>query len=1630
MEKLSLETFRALRQEVIDYINKFTEAQNRDEELSEAEAEQFIERYKEIIKTLSEHDLSDIDFDEWQGMYLAAEEEIPLDFSKTKANLDFSVITYEGSYSGYFPNFQGCSIKNFNFDEHRYNDEMFDEEYRRENEGHFLSEEIPDEIKGKFSEGKLTLTDIKTYPELERKIGVQNLYYYLQDMYKQLGREEFLKLDETFIDAVGHSLGETVRQSSEVKTAEELMDVLYKVAREKILSYRGDDYSFDRFYATANVLGEKFQQLNPDLVLSEDAPDDVKWRYYNHNLSINELMEGLPYLEGKKVSHAMSTWAGTKKLNQLYGDGVVDLLKTHGSVVAKVFEDYNYAEQILIPNGPITEEQRNEIMSNAILGWVQRTGRFDSIDDVKMMMDFVPLEDLPMTEQPKKLIEKYGVDKLVEIGADLDVLAGNRTIGDIDALKRLQSTIDSEDMLSFVARDDRWMLEHYGIDQFEEYDIHSFEDVRQVVKDLQVVKELLQKRPPELINMGRYGDTCKSFIQKYGIDNIIAMDEETGLFSHELWRDEKYLTTMATIDGYMRRSDDTTKEYTYEEFRDKMYQLLLQGRMGERGVLQSGDYPPYDFIQGKFREEHPDIFIDDSASDEIKKQFYSGKITAESLRKHPELAELLKGKNLEAAFAHKQITARIGLRSANGFNIPNHVNMAQYLSEQLGEDEFLKLCSDYGMCLDKINFGTPSELTPENLRATIDKAIYKAVKETGLEYFEGLPETFKSEHPDLFLPEEISPEIREKFYAGKLSFEDIKKNPEIKDVILSKDVSVGFGKTKFGQTMLARPGQRYVNPLWENLSEQEILDFAEEYGRYLSYVNQESILEGKTFEERDGIIRSSVEENIFNRISYYRSDVPEFFKEKYPDMFLDENAPADLKKVFYDGQRLWNFHTRDTISFQAIKEHPEWKEFIQGKDLSRAFPKQYEELFKRFDDATLLKMGTRNPQMMELMVSNHRESTLENWYKATGGKFVPHHIVMLNFPENEIDSFLGNSKKWSQLMKIDRYNLNDEGKSAILKAAYSMGVFQGNDDGFNKTMELFTQIPRELSQEEYDNLIKYVSENPFDEINDSKTQSEGTFEPNLAPIQEAYTQNENGTYVLRMNQQQEKGKAKELRGLLERSGYPKILTPEKAHQLFDSFAMEYSPEFYRFFNNNIEQVLANPELIKDMPAIQRQFKDIVRTNAGRRLTFEVAQDYIRSIAYENIEIGNEGVAEQAKIAGYSQADFDAIQKLYNEGETRDFSSIPRIEGRMDGYTYEMLRCDDPLALTVGTLTDCCQEIHGAGQTSMEHSVVSPDGRVFCVRDDQGRLVAQSWFWRNQYTGCFDNIEIPHRIFELFEKEHLEQGRKGLTQDVLEVYKKAAQELMQEDEKVYSELLENGTITQEQYDSLLLGKVTIGLGYNDIADAIRTDKTIHQDRDTMQVKKTDRLPHPYTDASTQYTIAERDNIVKATQTQENLYVHQDMIPEFDASNMSTTTLLTMKRMEQSVNGNNLAYLDYENEEVSLNQSQKIMNSISREYGLNPEDTKVLATARIAMIYSKAEDKIKIGDIFSSPIKQDLTIEQQQRAEEHIKHQMKKALNQIGVHGSEVDLSLLNENQRKLLQDIIQQIEKDNDERGER
>ena len=857
-----------------------------------------------------------------------------------------------------------------------------------------------------------------------------------------------------------------------------------------------------------------------------------------------------------------------------------------------------------------------------------------------------------------------------------------------------------------------------------------------VINDLHQIKELMKTTPIESINMGIYSYEKARFIRKYGIDNIIKLDESSnGMFSHELLGKDTYLAFFASEEFYENGYEELNenKKYTYEEFKDRMYDILLNAtkkmHLASLGIN-------YDFISGEFRNEHADMFLSEDVDPSIKRKFYLRLITAEYIRKNSEVKQLLKGKDLSIAFKE-----RMTIIDSNGDK--RLENMAKYIGDKFGQEEFFNLCTDYGGYLEIIKLNVTADASISKIRENIEDKIYQKIKTEGEVYSEDLPKSFKEKHPDLFLPKEIDENYRYRFYSGQFNFENIRWDSQLKEILLSKDLDVGFRETK---RLLVRSNNG--DTILDKLSKEEILDFAAKYGNYLSKVNPEIFVEGQSKEEKEIVLQKNIEQNILNRISPFRENWPEFFKERHPEFVLADDAPVDLKLIFYRKMKYVDF-------FLLIKENPEWKNFLKGKNIRLSLEKKYDKLYNILDNESIMKLGFRDPKTLAQMVTNGKETTLVNWYKATGGKFVPNYIVMLEFPEDEIDNFLANSKKWNKLMRIEQYN-DDVIKSSMLKAAYSMGVFHGDDKGFSQILEMFTGIPKSLTLSEYDKINSVLSVNP-----NEKQQKQ------LETFRQAYQKHDDGKYYLNFNEQKDKKRTEEIRKILEQdiieaAGFKRIITPEKAHKIFDSFKMEYNPNFAKFFYENLDKILESQEYTTDISKIQRQFKEIERVNSGRRITLDIAQDYIKSVIYTDIDVGNEEVAKQSMIAGYSQEDFEKIQELYNEGETREFSSIPRIKGEINGYTYEMLRCDDPLALTIGTLTDCCQAIYGAGETSMEHSVVSPDGRVFCVRDEEGRIVAQSWVWRNKYTICFDNIEIPNRLFELLVKKSHFEGRKEFT----------------------------------------------------------------------------------------------------------------------------------------------------------------------------------------------------------------------------------------------------------------------------
>ena len=183
---------------------------------------------------------------------------------------------------------------------------------------------------------------------------------------------------------------------------------------------------------------------------------------------------------------------------------------------------------------------------------------------------------------------------------------------------------------------------------------------------------------------------------------------------------------------------------------------------------------------------------------------------------------------------------------------------------------------------------------------------------------------------------------------------------------------------------------------------------------------------------------------------------------------------------------------------------------------------------------------------------------------------------------------------------------------------------------------------------------------------------------------------------------------------------------------------------------------------------------------------------------------------------------EEIERIFEVTKRRERSYIPSAESeKKDGkvtYRGRILRADDPLNILLGNATRCCQQVGLDGENSMRHAAMEDTGRTFVVEeiDENGnsKIVAQSWVWRNNGVLCFDNIEItPSEGDELKVSSNYSALEKQKA--ILNLYKETAEKILEKDRKKFDKLLEEGKISQEQYDALVLTLVTVGTGSNDL-----------------------------------------------------------------------------------------------------------------------------------------------------------------------------------------------------------------------
>lgn len=1632
IEKITLEQFREIKRQLASILKQsedLYEQHKNDENYNyDSDEKRLEEQYLEIQNRLLSYDLSDIPYAEWMNMEILSDENHIADFSKTNANIDFSMLEYSP-----YANYKSCKIQNIRGVKRIIDSNHFDQEVIKSNPNLFLSESFSTQIKQKFYDMKLSMEDLFSLSndqikELQSKQFMGCFDYTTRELINEIGLQKAMELYATSRDdykvvyeissllsgSIKYNISDPFTKNDfekELKKADvsHIKNVYYSYMRKALL---GNNERFHNI--NLEKLPELFVKENSDILLTdENIPDDIRQRYYTRRLTLDDIINNITLFKNIPIS--------------------------------KFTNDYDYVE-LASALGDERLQQYTEVYPELIHYIIK--GYLSS-----QFASFVIGSEELLNIKPNKDIKQQMLDYLVPFFA------------------------------SFNQLKNRNQLELYNSSLFP----------------------LEQKQ--------------QKVIETLGLDNIKRFEKETSFFSLN-GNDRISLIMLDAFSFFFRRNspeellikyglDFKNGTLSYEEFSNQLAKCL--DIMRKNNLFT--DYIDYDWLEGEFRDKHPEIFLSLEAPEELREAFYKNKIVPDFLFKHKEYIKFLTDKNLSNTIKADIKLMKVGLLDSNGYVLPTEESFIGNYVSRYGNEKLLALISKYGEVLSNITISSfHGEIDNEQaIEQAIRQSIYDKIIKSKFDYsyLLNVPELV-SEYPNIFVDfnnlsnvsEDERKRLTKAFYGRTLSFADIKKYPELVLLLKDKNLEIAFGNKNSayenGRITLNSRNESHSTysdlELLKAFGNEKFLELCSKYGRYMDGIATQLGLDvdfaqgNLDFTEITQKIEDIItRESIAGDLAYQPEDAPTFLRESHPELFLSDDAPDELKQYFY------NRSNNYPLTFEILQRNKDWMPFLKDKAITtsllrNSYLKQdMIKFFEVFGEEKAIKLGINRAETVKEMMKAHQVDLMKSWYDKTGGKFIPDFVVMQNFNINEADKFLASGANWSNLMKIKNFAQTPESRDAMLKLAYSFGAFDQDQRGFKKLQDLLTGLPKKIDAEQgyifeqidkqinqysqrrvffgvksrsymdaegnvhttresfptskieeaYQQMIDYVKNNGFIDLFDNTTLLnllESLKKENVVIdfskdiFSQLYRKNDDGSYTLTINAQSCPKSSQAIRGVLEKFREVPMLTPDKAHQLFGGFELKYDADFREFLLANMEKVLNNPEYVSLVASVQRQFSDIKAINSNRALTWELAVSYVQTNKFTSVNVGNERVAEISAIAGYSQADFNTLQQIYNYGKQRTFSSIPRIEQSAEKtsgkYTYEILRLDDPLAMAIGTLTDCCQELNNCAEVCMEHSMVDKNGRVFVIKDEQGNIVAQSWVWRNKDVLCFDNIEIPDKAFARAVKEHPDLGRKGFTDEVFEIYKQAAHDLIEADEKVYKELLESGKITQEQYDGLRLGKITVGLGYNDIAESLKQNSSV--DKGTVSrplpfeepVKLSRGL---YTsDSTTQYILEERED--RKEFDGDTLPIHSDAFVEYSDSNFAEKSLLSLEKLEI------VTKEDPRNLDTSVSDyadSEHLVTEIARNYGLNPETSKIVMNPNFAIIYDVNGDKVRVGDLlFNTKVDNE---QQQIDIENQVVMQMKLALEQI-ASDKQVDVSALDEKQLEMYEKITGLTDEIDRERG--
>lgn len=1522
MEKMTIERFReicAFTQSVYAKVKDGTM-----DDLSITEAEALEEELVKSIELLRNSDLSGIPFEEWKD-YVVFNEDFNLE--NTGANIDFNYLTIpeEMGTMRLEVRLKGCNVRNFTFDREKlgYSTESFDEAFvedaMQEHPDAFPDSGIDDpEARARYDSKSLTLSDVKRF-DLAGKIPLDYLDYKIRNIVHRIGWDKAVEIDDAILEDehVVDLLGRAVYKIEE-SGQEYDFDKAKALMIDEVRGELASKYSFKRIY-------ERFENIPfirdglPEYYIDFGENTELRERFLKQELTLEDIIANKELFEGKNILNAISA---TYSLRFDYEEITEEKLRyvlDREPEFTKFFLRQNPNMIMQAANDLDLTKPGEEIsieLKGKALDYIKRHKDYIDFSDTEMYeyIDYKDLAlDLVTDSYSRNYVERVLEDEsviglLIESGLTPGDLAsgeiakffdryGTRRVLEFDrqnggyfsengfarakliddAFFHYAGNVHDSRRTIFTKNYDLKTGEYVGGDDSKEYSEEHFDEaVRRMIvygpTDWNYISRPLGHRHMK----GKFRDSNPDLFvdesmpeewQEKFYEGTVSFDEIRFMEDEEA--NLPYVQEILSKNRFLAFRRCPAKDSIITLPQDVLYQLIREvgnyaykadikdydGLSSEEILTTIKDYIENEILRGSieygekapdyFKEKHPELFLLPEAPEELKIKYYkryceengiqksmqNGQLTINDLTTHLEYVDFLEGKDLSLANCDSKLVEFVKLFGDEAYELiqkdPEAIQIIGNSSVQSIKrfKELLDTRPEYyaikelkekdGYLDEEVELILSGEETQDE-KILNGRKLLESKKDKFREYIISTP-GYVIHCPDDKLDTFDFGEFKDLERLSKFDISDNYRRDTAEQIMVSMYAFLGYGASK---EVLKLP----------EIDEAELEEAIRTTGVAVSgiYENMHTItgnlkIVGALFDKVNPALPGGK-----GTFAIYKS----------LNQALEEGFDGSIEELIAKVTRENGVNIKDdrikSITKAAVAANVQEKLSLLAEPLDAYLGENVIEtpenikILRDVLNNTLKKTLSENEK---LDLDRIRELITQEFsrLKPDGTTFYSPHVTD---HLEDLMMFLGNMNANEDISK--RLNMSVVDIVGAEKDKIGQGWIRklGNLKQRMTEPELVALEQRLYGETGY--------RIPTEKTLELKDRSE-------EGIREAYT-------------------------ILKELELPGVFTFEKGEIMFAGLRQPYSENFREFFMANMTEILRKPEYYTLFQMMNARMDAVIsqpdiksRFQAGLYKVSELADD-IKSVTYNNIEPGYYELAYRAKKSGLSQEEFDVAKKIYDQMKERERQSVPPVSHKGKRFVGRIVRIDDPLHLTIGNITTCCQRLGEGqpGESSMLHSALEENGSVFVVEevDENGeviQVVSQSWTWRNGDRVCFDNVEIPNTL-------HASLAARNAHQEIFEVYQEVAKRMIEVDKKVLDQFLADGKITKEQYDALVIKEVTIGGGCDDLLKYI---PNIKRDDTTSRVAPLEagkkytgmNVDHRlYLDSYSQYSIAQNEDVV--------------------------------------------------------------------------------------------------------------------------------------------------------------------------